>query len=429
MRPRFAVLVSVLTTLVAVAVPTVAGAHPVHNRGLTIAATPNPINSGDGVLIYGRLKGPAPSGKTIYLYHHLAGTPGFSLIGHTTTNSFGFYDFTREEGVVLTNRSWFVRGPDKTHSRTIHESVHALVSLTSDTTDTTTGTPVHFTGTVSPAIHRFQRVVLREQVGLNGNTFRTIGTTHTNGVGAFSIVHRWALEGQHTVEAVFPGDARNSRGESDTITVSIEQKQRAAFTIHTSAPIIPDGQSVTISGVLDMPGGSTPEPNTSVTLYGHPFGAHPFTAIATTDTAADGSYSFTQTPVDNEVYRVRTTLAPSRATALLYEGVQDVVTLSASPSTTTVGGPVTFAGNVTPDKAGHLIYLQRKDSAGNWDIVGVSVINASSTYQFTRVFGHAGAKQFRTRIYGGPDNVGGASAPVTVTVSGVAPVSSLPPAT
>jgi hypothetical protein len=428
MRPRFAVLASVLTTLVAVAAPSVASAHPLHNRGLTIAATPNPINSGDGVLIYGRLKGSAASGKTIYLYHHLAGIPGFTLIGHTTTNSFGFYDFTREEGVVLTNRSWFVRGPDSTHSRTIHESVDALVSLTSDTTVTSTGVPVHFSGTVSPAIHRFQRVVLREQVGLNGNTFKTIDTAHTNGAGAFTITHRWVLEGQHTVEAVFPGDARNARGESDTITVSVEQKQRAGFTIHTSAPIIPDGQSVNISGVLDMSGGTTPEPSTSVTLYGHPFGVHPFRAIATTDTAADGGYSFTQSPIDNEVYRVRTTLAPHRATALLYQGVQDVVTLTASPSTATVGGPVTFSGNVTPDKAGHLIYLQRKDAAGNWDIVGVGLIKTDSTYSFTRVFGHAGAKQFRTRIFGGPDNVGGASAPATVTVSGVAPVSSLPPA-
>jgi hypothetical protein len=427
MRPRFAVLASVLTTLVAVSVPGVASAHPRHNRGLTIAATPNPINSGDGVLIYGRLKS-AGSGQTISLYHHLAGIPGFSLVGHTTTNSFGFYDFTRAEGVVLTNCSWFVRGPDKTHSRTVRESVHALVSLTSDTTVTATGVPVHFTGAVTPAIHRFQRVVLREQVGLNGNTFRTIGTTHTNAAGEFSIAHRWALAGQRTVEAVFPGDARNARGESDTVTVSVEQNQRAGFTIHTSAPIIPDGQSVTISGVLDMPGTTAAEPSTSVTLYGHPFGVHGFQAIATTATAADGSYSFTQSPIHNEVYRVRTTLAPHRASALLYQGVQDVVTLSASSSTATVGGPVTFSGNVTPDKAGHLIYLQRKDVAGNWDIVGISLVKTDSTYSFTRVFGHAGAKQFRTRIYGGPDNVGGASAPVTVTVTGVAPVSSLPPA-
>ncbi len=428
MRPRFAVLASVLATLVVVAVPGVASAHPRHNRGLTIAVAPNPINSGDGVLIYGKLKGSAPSGQTIYLYHHVAGTPGYSLIGHTTTNSFGFYDFTREEGVVLTNRSWFVRGPDKSHSRTVHESVHALVSLSSDTTVTDTGVPVHFTGTVSPAIHRFQRVVLREQVGLNGNTFRKIGTTRTDANGAFSISHRWALAGQRTVEAVFPGDARNSRGESDTITISVEQKQRPGFTIHTSDPIIPDGQSVNISGILTIPGGTAPEPNTSVTLYGHPFGAHPFQAIATTDTAADGSYSFTQSPTGNEVYRVRTTLTPHRGTALLYEGVQDVVTLTASSGTTTVGGPVTFSGNVTPDKAGHLIFLQRKDTAGNWNNVGVSLIRTDSTYSFTRIFGHAGAKQFRTRIYGGPDNVGGASAPVTVTVTGVAPAASLPPA-
>jgi hypothetical protein len=36
--------------------------------------------------------------------------------------------------------------------------------------------------------------------------------------------------------------------------------------------------------------------------------------------------------------------------------------------------------------------------------------------------------QLRVLITGGPINVGGVSAPVTITVSGLAPVSQLPPA-
>lgn len=426
MRPRFAVLVTALTAVVAAAAPGLASAHPHHNRGLTIAATPNPINAGDGVLIYGQLKGSAVSGQTIYLYHRVNPNHGFTLIGHTTTNSFGFYEFTREEGIVMSNRSWFVRGPDATHSRTIHESVQALVSLAADTSTTDTGHPVLFTGTVTPN-HPFERVVLREQVGLNGDSFRTIGFTRTNASGEFAFTKRWARPGVETVEAVFRGDARNVRGESDTVTVAIQQKQVPAFTINTSDPIISEGQSVTIRGVLEKPGTTTPEPTTSVTLYGRTAGQG-FQALASTVTDMDGSYSFTQVPVHNEVYRVRTTLAPRRWTAPLYEGVQDAVSLSASTATVPVGGAVKFNGNVTPDKAGHLIYLQRRDAAGNWVYVGATVIRGDSTYSFTRVFGQDGTKVFRTRIFGGPDNVGGASSPVTVTVTGLVPVSSLPPA-
>ena len=56
MRLRLAVLATVVTTLAAVAVPSIAGAAPGHNRGLTINAIPHPIDAGEAVLIYGRLK-------------------------------------------------------------------------------------------------------------------------------------------------------------------------------------------------------------------------------------------------------------------------------------------------------------------------------------------------------------------------------------
>ena len=112
MRPRFVVLASLLAALVAVSVPAIASAAPRHNRGLTINATPNPIIAGDGVLIYGQLRGSDIANKPVVLYHRLATQPRFTIIGVTRTDSHGFYEFTRAEGVVLTNRSWFVRGPE-----------------------------------------------------------------------------------------------------------------------------------------------------------------------------------------------------------------------------------------------------------------------------------------------------------------------------
>ena len=38
--------------------------------------------------------------QTIRLYHRVNPSPFFTLIGVTTTDSFGLYKFTREEGVV-----------------------------------------------------------------------------------------------------------------------------------------------------------------------------------------------------------------------------------------------------------------------------------------------------------------------------------------
>src|ERR1700722_12431510 len=165
MRPRIVVLASLLTALTVAAAPSVASAAPHHNRGLTINATPNPILAGDGVLIYGQLSTPPVGSQTIVLYHHISGShAGYTRIGSTTTDATGFYEFTRAEGVVLTNRSWFARegAIHGVHSRTVHERVAALVSLTANESTADTSQPIVFTGHVTPN-HPFGRVLLQQQ--------------------------------------------------------------------------------------------------------------------------------------------------------------------------------------------------------------------------------------------------------------------------
>ena len=88
---------------------------------------------------------------------------------------------------------------------------------------------------------------------------------------------------------------------------------------------------------------------------------------------------------------------------------------------------MTFTGSVTPDKAGHAIYLQRVGRDGDWHTVEIGRIAHDSTYQFSWTFGATGSKEFRARIPSDKRNVGAASPPVTITV-GPAPASSLPPA-
>jgi hypothetical protein len=426
MRLRFAVLASVLTALVVAGVPGVAGAAPRHNHGLTINATPNPIVAGQGVLVYGQLKGSPVSGQPILLYHRVGFQRHFSLIGSTRTDGFGFYSFTRPEGLVTTNRSWFVRGPSSSHSRTVHERVQALVSIAASTTTADTTQPITFTGAVSP-IHRFQRVALQQQVGASDD-WKTIKSGFLNGNSTYSITYRWRVPGDRDVRVVLGGDPRNIRSESDALTVSIQQAQVPDFTINTSAPIIPEGSTATISGVLYMPGTTTPQPSTSVSLWARNAGQGPFRKLEDTITAADGSYSFLEKPSVDEIYQVRTTMPANRRTAALFEGVRDVLSMQATPTSTTVGGRVVFTGSVTPDKAGHVVVLQRLGADGDWHPVEIRRVRPSSTFEFVWAFGKAGTEQFRARIFSDPHNVGGHSDPVTITVAGLAPPSSLPPA-
>jgi hypothetical protein len=431
MRLRLAVLATLVATLAAGAVSSVASAAPGHNRGLTINAIPNPIDAGEGVFIYGHLNVAPVGGQTIILYHHLAGTNlGYTKVGQTTTDSRGFYEFTRAEDVVLTNRSWFVReqGAHFIHSRTVFERVSALVSLSASTTTAVTGQPVTFTGSVTPN-HAFERVILQEQ-NSNGN-WRDLRNGRLDGGSNYSITYAWRFAGDHTVRVLFPSDARNIAGSANPVTVAVQQKQVPGFTISSSDQLISYGQSVTISGVLDQPNAvTTPETGTAVTLWARNAYQSQFTPIADATARSDGSYMFpAQTPSYNTVYQVRTTLAPHRHSAVLFEGVQDVLSLTPSSTTSEVGGHVTFTGTVLPDKAGHVIYLQRLGTDGDWHNEEIRVVTNASTFQFGWTFGKAGTYQFRARITGDRGNVGGASTPPTViTVSPAVSTTMLPPA-
>ncbi len=428
MRLRFAVLASTVTALVALAIPGVGNAAPKHNRGLTINATPNPILAGEGVLIYGQLNDPPVGGQTIILYHHIAGIPGYSRVGKTTTAPNGFYEYTRAEDVVMTNRDWFTReeGVHGVHSRTVKERVAALVSLSASQSSQDTRRPIVFTGHVTPN-HAFERVYLQTQIG-SSDDWHTIKSGLIGPGSDYAISYRFRFPGVYSVRAVFRTDFRNIRGESDSVPVTIDQAQIPGFTISSSQPIIPDGSTVTISGALDQAGTSTAEPSTPVTLFARTIGGD-WTAVGDTTTGTDGTYAFSpQMPSSNTLYQVRTTFAPARHSAVLYEGVKDVLTLTPSAPTATVGQTVTFTGTVLPDKRGDVVYLQRLGKDGDWHAVEVRFVRSNSTFEFSWTFGNAGPHEFRARIPGDPQNVGGASMPVSVNVTLPPGPVSLPPA-
>lgn len=424
MRLRFTLLACALAACVGTAAPALAGAAPVHNRGLTIHAVPNPIIAGEAVLIYGQLEGPSHANQVIRLYHRINPNSHFSLISTTRTNANGQYEFTRAEDIVETNRSWFVRGPGLTHSRTVHERVAALVSLAASAQSGFTRQPIVFSGHVTPN-HAGSIVALQEQ-SASTNRWVTLKTGRVGPGSDFNISYAWRVPNAYDVRVLFRGDARNVAAPSDTVPVVIQQTEVPGFTIDTTDPVVSNDQPVTISGVLDQAGTTTPEANTSVSLFGREPGTTSYREITTTTTGTTGAYSFANVAsTTNMLYEVRTTFAPHRHTAALFEGVQDVVTMQASSQTSTVNGHVTFTGSVSPDKAGHVIYLERLGADNNWHVVEVGYVNANSTYRFRWTFGTAGTKEFRARITGGPANIGGASAPVTIDVT-QPPLSALP---
>jgi hypothetical protein len=412
------------------AAPSVVSAAPHHS--LTINAAPNPIITGDSVVIYGQLNRSHHKHQTIVLYHAINPFPFFTVIGTTKTDSHGFYKFTREEGIVDTNRSWFVRAPllpGNIHSRTIHERVAAALSLAASSPTGDTGHPITFTGQINPLlVHVGERVWLQAQEGVAGDEWHTIKSGRIDSSSDYSIAYRFAVPGVRDLRVAFRGDVRNIPAVSDAVTVAIQQLQNPTFTINTLAPIIDDMSSATISGVLyKLPAATplVPDPGVMVTLCGREDGQK-LMPLGSTMTGPDGSYSFTQMPAHNTQYVARTTSAPFRHSAFLFEGVRDLVTITPSATTAEVGQTITFTGSVSPDKRGHVIELQRRGKDGDFHTVEIGLVNASSAYMLPWTFGSPGAHVFRTLVPGGPENVSGHSPAVTITVT-LPDVALLPP--
>ncbi len=387
------------------AAPAVAAA-----KHITITAAPNPIVSGDPVVIFGQLTAKNDSGALVRLFHRIAGQPRFTLIGTTHTSSTGSYEFSRADGVVTTNRAWYVRANGVT-SRIVRERVQALVTLSGPADGSTLLTgPAHpytFSGTVNPA-KGGARVLLQRQDTSSGNHWNTIDKGRVGAGGAFAIVHRFSVPGDASIRVEIPADGKNAVSDSSPLDYQIEQAQNAALTIDAATNPLPVGSTETISGTLQAGAGQLMTLLASTDDTG-------YVPVATATADASGNYSFTQAPINNTFYRVT---GGGKSSSRLFVGVKDAITGAVSATTVAAGQSVTFSGSVTPNKTGHVIYLQRQNATGSgFHTIVVTTVGANSSYSIARTLYTGGTKVFRVLIPGGPDNQGAATAPVSITVT------------
>jgi len=371
----------------------------------TINAAPNPTTSGDPMVIFGR----APAGAKVVLWHRINPAPRFTPIQRTTASPQGTYEFPRADGVVTTNRNWFVV-VDRRRSRIVHERVFALLTIDGPSSpNLVTGQPVTFSGQVSPD-HAGQRVFLQRQNADSGRDWHTIDRGRIGSGGQYTILHRFVVAGDANIRVLFRGDRRNIRGTSDTLSYEISQKQNPNVSINSSANPLDEGQSTTISGVVA--GATSPQP---VTLLARTARQRNFAPVASGMTDASGNYSFPQTPVVNTFYMVQ---AKPKHSAVLYQGVRDVVTAGVDKTNVVAGTTVTFTGSVSPDRTGHVVYLQKSNPSGTgWHTIQQRNIQPGSTFTFTQRVTVPGVKQFRVVVPGGPVNQRGVSQTLTVTVT------------
>jgi hypothetical protein len=263
-------------------------------------------------------------------------------------------------------------------------------------------------------------VVLQRQNAITGNEWHRIDFGLVSSTGAFSITHRFIVPGDANIRVLVRAHRLNIPSPSNVLTYEISQAQNPAFTIQASADPISDGQPVIISGVASAAA------KMPVTLLAHTARQHGFAPVSEVTAEADGNYTFpAQSPINSTFYEVR---GAGKASAVLYEGVKDVLTDAAvSPSKIQAGGSLTFTGTVSPEHAGHVIYLERQNASGvGFHVVEVSTVLPGSAYSISHTVYDPGTKVFRVKIPGGPENEGVASSPFTIEVT-PAPAGALAP--
>jgi hypothetical protein len=374
------------------------------------------ITAGEPVTIFGRLvcHGRASAaGQVVKLFHHLPGTPGFTYVQSTTTEANGFYQFQPADGVVETNRIWHVRAHGaQSPNRGIWVAAQVTLNGPAEGTQILTGNPnkVTFTGTVKPA-DAGARVLLERHDGPS-RRWHKIDEGEVDANGDYSIVHAFIVPGDASLRTLVLSQRRNVPSASTPLNYDISQAQNSALTIVSSADPISYGQSVTVSGVLA--GGASK----AVTLLARTAKQQSFAPVAQATTDGAGNYVFpTQVPLSSTYYEVQ---GGGQTSAVLYEGVKDLLVAQVSASSIPEGQPLVFTGSVAPSHPGHIIYLERRNAAGDgYHVVQVGTLSAQSTFSLSYAVYSTGTQVFRVYIPGGPENGDAASQPFTVQVTPV----------
>ncbi len=415
-----------------------AGAVAAHGKGIhpgrlgpagcrvSVFAEPHLITTGESAQLFGALtcgaNPAAAASQTVTVYQHTVGTPGFTIVGTTTTGPGGAY--TLPTAPISADTQFYVTAAGARSAKRVVK-VAPLVTLTAvgvaEGSQLKTGraNEVAFGGTVSPK-DSHAVVWLERENATSFEEWHPIQAGLVRGDGSYLLIHRFSVPGDANLRVVVqPHGKFDVRGVSNTLSFEISQAQNPRLTILSSADPVSYGQPTTISGVLA--GGA----NQKVTLLAHTAGHPAYTKVEETTTDGTGAYKFTiASATTSTYYRVT---SGSVNSAVLFEGVKYILTAAATATTAPAGTPVTFSGTVTPAVVGKVVYLERENAAGlGFHVVDLSTVTAGGTYSIAHYVFGGGKQVYRVKVPGDPTNQAVSSPTFTVEVT-PAPPGSLRP--
>jgi len=185
---------------------------------LTIGSSPNPSKAGAKVVISGAITGNPQSGAQVVLWREPAGQSSFEQMSQTTTDGSGHYTFTLGRGKVMADQAWYVTSVGL-RSSTVQQRVNAVVGLSSSARSTVVGHVIRLTGRVTPS-HAGEVVLIEARRG--GGAWHVIQRARLGHGSSYAVSGHFGQPGPVQVKAVLPGDERNARSTSPTVTVTVK---------------------------------------------------------------------------------------------------------------------------------------------------------------------------------------------------------------
>jgi len=155
------------------------------------------------------------AGTTVVLWRELSGQSTFHQAGQTTTDSAGQYKFTLSAGMVNADQQWYVTA-NGVQSPTLHQLVNAVVGLTG-LHNILVRHAMLLRGHVTPS-HAGQDVLVEQR---KGSQWTVIARPRLGHASNYGVMHRFVRAGTVVLRTVLPGDARNDRSGSSTLTVTV----------------------------------------------------------------------------------------------------------------------------------------------------------------------------------------------------------------
>ena len=326
----------------------------------------------------------------------------------------------------MTNRSWFVRGPGFTHSRTVHERVAALVSLAASSADRHHPSPDR----VLRARHPRSRRQRRAAAGRRRVQQRLDDPGRGRGRARLQLPDLPCLAdvpGARDVRVLFRGDRAQHRRRRRIRSTVLDPADRGAG-LHDQAPVGSDRRQRAAGDDLaarcTSPGRPRRSPSTSVSLFGARARTGPFHEVQPRPRPPRRELQLHERRVDDATSCTRSAppSPPHRHTARSVRGRagrrqhdRELADLD--------GRRARHVHRAASHRTrpGHVIYLQKLGKDGDWHTVEVGFVQPELDVRV-----RLDVRDRRAPSSSGPgspaarSNVGGASPPVTIDVTAAA---------